>query len=141
LKLNEACSPDNYHLSFDVHRKENPVKITDSLRGDVVVIALSGKIMGGDDATLFHGRLHEYLNRKRKNIVVDLAKVSWTNSQGLGMLVSALTAVKRENGRIVLANITNIRGLLAMTKLITVFECYDSLEEAIASLESQSAKH
>ncbi|MBU0982394.1 MAG: STAS domain-containing protein [candidate division Zixibacteria bacterium] len=105
-------------------------QITDS---DVVVIEISGKIMGGDETTLFHGKIHEYMKGNKKNIVLDLSKVEWMNSVGLGMLISALTTVKNDGGRLVLANITNIESILAMTRLITVFEHYDNRDDAIAS--------
>jgi anti-sigma B factor antagonist len=109
------------------------MKFTDRLEGDVVVFDISGKIMGGDEATMFHGKIHEYINQNKKNIVVDLSKVDWMNSVGLGMLISAYTAVKNAGGRLVLANITKIESILAITRLISVFEHYDSREEALKS--------
>ena len=94
---------------------------------------LSGKIMGGEETTMFHGKLHELIQSGKKKIVVDLKAVEWMNSVGLGMLISALTTVKNAEGRLVLANITNIESILAMTRLITVFEHFDSREAAIKS--------
>lgn len=97
----------------------------------VVVMDLSGKIMGGEETTMFHGKIHEFIQANKKNFVIDLEKVKWMNSVGLGMLISSLTTVKNAGGRLVLANITNIETILAMTRLITVFEHYDSREEAL----------
>jgi len=57
------------------------------------------------------------------------------NSVGLGMLISALTTVKNSGGRLVLANITKIESILTMTRLITVFEHYDSRDEALKSFK------
>jgi anti-sigma B factor antagonist len=101
--------------------------------GGVTVLNLSGKIMGGEETTLFHGKLHELIQAGVKKFVVDLKQVEWMNSVGLGMLISALTTVKNAEGRLVLANITNIESILAMTRLITVFEHFDSREAAIKS--------
>ena len=101
--------------------------------GGVVVLNLAGKIMGGEETTLFHGKLHELIQSGKKKIVVDLKAVEWMISVGLGMLISALTTVKNAEGRLVLANITNIESILAMTRLITVFEHFDSREAAVAS--------
>ena len=109
------------------------MKFEDQLENDVVVIDISGKIMGGEETTLFHGKIHEYLNLNKKSIVLDLGKVDWMNSVGLGMLISALTAVKNAGGRLVLANITKIESILTITRLITVFEHYDSRKEALKS--------
>ena len=109
------------------------MKFEDVLEGEVVVLEVSGKIMGGDETTMFHGKIHEYITSNKKNFVVDLAKVDWMNSVGLGMLISALTTVKNSGGRLVLANITKIESILTITRLITVFEHYDSREEALKS--------
>lgn len=107
------------------------MKFDDFLEGDVTVLDVSGKIMGGEETTLFHGKIHEYINQNKKNFVVDMAKVDWMNSVGLGMLISALTTVKNAGGKLVLANITKIESILTITRLITVFEHYDSREEAL----------
>lgn len=112
------------------------MKFADFLEGGVVVLDISGKIMGGDETTMFHGKIHEYITAGNKNILVDLAKVDWMNSVGLGMLISALTTVKNSGGRLVLANITKIESILTITRLITVFEHYDSREEAIKSFDA-----
>jgi anti-sigma B factor antagonist len=111
------------------------MKFEDSLQGEIVIIDISGKIMGGEETTMFHGRIHEYLNRNKKKIVLDLAKTEWMNSVGLGMLISALTSVKNSGGRLVLANITKIESILTITRLISVFEHYDNREDAIKALE------
>ncbi|MEA2030872.1 MAG: STAS domain-containing protein [candidate division Zixibacteria bacterium] len=112
------------------------MKFVDSLEGDIVILNVSGKIMGGDETTMFHGKIHEYINSNNKKIVVDLARVDWMNSVGLGMLISALTTVKNAGGRFVLANITKIESILTITRLITVFEHYDSREDAVKSFTS-----
>ena len=109
------------------------MKFVDKLQGDIVIMELSGKIMGGDEATLFHGKLHEYFGLNKKNVVVDLTKVDWMNSVGLGMLISALTSTKNSGGRLVLSNIDKIESILTITRLITVFEHFDNLDAALAS--------
>lgn len=109
------------------------MKFEDSLQDDIVVFSVSGKIMGGEETTMFHGKMHEYLQVNKKKVVIDLAKVEWMNSVGLGMLISALTTIKNSGGRLVLANITKIESILTITRLITVFEHYDSRDDAIKS--------
>lgn len=109
------------------------MKFQDHLEGDIVVLDVSGKIMGGEETTMFHGKIHEYITQNKKNVIVDLKKVDWMNSVGLGMLISALTTVKNSGGRLVLANITKIESILTITRLITVFEHYESREEALKS--------
>ena len=107
------------------------MKFDDSLQGNVVVLDVAGKIMGGEETTLFHGKIHEYITQNKKNFVIDMKKVDWMNSVGLGMLISALTTVKNAGGRLVLSDITKIESILTITRLISVFEHFDNKEEAL----------
>jgi anti-sigma B factor antagonist len=111
------------------------MKFEDHLDNNIVILDVSGKIMGGEETTMFHGKIHEYIELNKKNFVVDLAKVDWMNSVGLGMLISALTTVKNAGGRLVLANIDKIESILTITRLITVFEHFDSRDEAVKSFK------
>lgn len=110
------------------------MKLTSQKIGDVMVLGPKGKIMGGPDATLLHDQLHEFIDQNKKKVVIDLAKVDWMNSTGLGILISGLTTLRNNGGELRLANVTGkIQSLLTITKLITVFESYDSVEDAVAS--------
>jgi anti-sigma B factor antagonist len=114
----------------------NELKFNDRLEGDFAIFELSGKLMSHEDAmTRFHGQIHQYVNLNKKKIIVDLASIELMGSIGLGMLISALTAVKNAGGRMVLANITRIENLIAMTRLNKVFESYDSIEDAKQSFK------
>ena len=112
------------------------MKFNDDLKDDIVILDVSGKIMGGEETTMFHGKIHEYITMNKKNIVVDLKKVDWMNSVGLGMLISALTTVKNAGGRLVLANIDKIESILTITRLISVFEHFESRDDAVKALKS-----
>jgi anti-sigma B factor antagonist len=107
------------------------MKFEDHLDGNVVVLEVSGKIMGGEETTMFHGKIHEYINHNKKNFIIDLAKVDWMNSIGLGMLISAMTTVKNAGGKLALANIDKIESILTITRLISVFDHYDSRDDAL----------
>lgn len=112
------------------------MKITDQVKDDVVIIGLEGKVMGGPDATMFHGKLQEYVNAGKKKVIIDLAKVEWMSSVGLGMLISALTTMKNKGGMLRLAQVTkSIQSLLTITRLVTIFEAHDSIEDAIKSFD------
>jgi anti-sigma B factor antagonist len=90
--------------------------------------------MGGPDAVDLNDKLHELIEEGKKNIVVDLGKVKFMNSSGLGMLIGGLTTMRKAGGDLRIANPTDkIESLLVVTKLITVFKHYDSLEEAVNS--------
>jgi anti-sigma B factor antagonist len=107
-----------------------------SERYNAVVIELKGNVMGGDDTKDFNELLHKLINEDKKNIIVDLHDVKFMNSSGLGMLIGGLTTVKKSEGTFKLTRVTDkIESLLIITKLVTIFETYKTVEEAVASLE------
>lgn len=102
---------------------------------NAVVIELKGNVMGGEDTKEFTETLHKLIDEGKLNVIVDLSAVKFMNSSGLGMLISGLTTMKRANGSLKLANVTDkIESLLIITKLITIFESYESVDEAIKSI-------
>ena len=103
---------------------------------EAVVIEMKGNVMGGPETQEFHELIKKLLTEGKKNIVVDLGGVKFMNSTGLGMLIGAFTSVKNAGGRFVLANATEkIESLLVITKLITIFENFDSVDKAIESFK------
>jgi len=113
------------------------MKLSDRVANGVAVLEPSGKIMGGSDSTILHEKLHEHIENGVKNVVIDLSKVDWVNSTGLGILIAGLSTMKNNGGRLKLANVTEkIKSLLTITKLVTVFESHETVEEAIAAFDS-----
>lgn len=112
------------------------MRLSDRLENEVAILEPSGKIMGGPDATLLHEKLHEHIEKGVKKVVIDLTKVDWVNSTGLGILISALTTMKNNGGQLKLANVTEkIHSLLTITKLVTVFDAHESVEDALSSFK------
>lgn len=112
------------------------MRIKTSEKYSAVVIELKGNVVGGPDSEEFSNLLHKYLDEGKKNIVVDLGSVKFMNSSGLGMLISGFTTMKNGGGSMKLANATEkINSLLVITKLITIFENFNSIEEAVNSFE------
>ncbi|MBD3166804.1 anti-sigma factor antagonist [bacterium] len=110
------------------------MKLSSETHGSVAVIELKGKIMGGPDANLFRDELKKHLEKGIKKVVVDLGRVDWMNSSGLGILIGGMTTVKNADGEMKLARVTEkIKSLLMITKLVQVFDSHDSVEAAIAS--------
>ncbi len=110
------------------------MKMDEKTSGDIVVLRLSGKIMGGPDASLLNDKLHELIEVGKTKVVVDLGSVEWMNSSGLGILIGGLTTMRNSGGDLKLANITDrIQSLLMITKLLTVFETFEAIEEAVGS--------
>ncbi len=105
-------------------------------RTNSVVIKLKGNIMGGPDGAKLHDTLHELKEKNKKNVVIDLSRVKFMNSSGLGMLISGMTTMRNAGGDLRLANAADrIQSLLIITKLITVFKHFDTVEKATASYE------
>ncbi len=102
----------------------------------VTVLAPKGKIMGGPDSTELHEKLRDLIKGNAKKVTIDLSDVDWMNSTGLGILISGLTTMRNAGGELKLARVTDkIQSLLVITKLVTVFETHDSVEEAVASFK------
>ncbi len=103
-----------------------------------VIIELKGNVMGGDDTKEFNELLHKFIDEEKKNIVVDLHDVKFMNSSGLGMLIGGLTTMKKAEGNMKLARVTDkIESLLIITKLITIFEFYETIDEAVKSFSKE----
>ena len=101
-----------------------------------VVIELKGNVMGGPEAQEFSDTLHKFIDGGKKNVIVDLAETKFMNSSGLGMLISGYTTMKNGGGSMKLANATEkIESLLVITKLISVFEHYTSVDDAVNSFK------
>lgn len=107
-----------------------------SERYNCVVIEFKGNVMGGPDAVSLNEQLHKLIDQGKTNIVVNLGKVKFMNSSGLGMLIGALTTMRKAGGDLRIANATDkIESLLIVTKLITVFKHYKSVDEAVESFK------
>lgn len=110
------------------------MKMNEKTSGDITILELSGKIMGGPDAALLNDKLHELIEAGKSKVVADLEKVNWMNSSGLGILIGGLTTMRNNGGDLKLANITDrIQSLLMITKLLTVFETFESVDKAVDS--------
>lgn len=113
------------------------MKIKYEEKYNAVVISLVGNVMGGPEAQEFSDLLHKLLDEGKKNVVIDLSGTSFMNSSGLGMLISGYTTMKNGGGYFKLANATEkIESLLVITKLITIFENYSTVDEAIKSFNN-----
>lgn len=105
-------------------------------RGEATVLDLEGKLTLGEASSAFRERVRALLGEGHKRLLVNLAGVSYVDSSGVGELVSAFAAAKREGASLKLVNLQNaVENLLQLTKLLTVFEAYDSEDAAVASFE------
>jgi anti-sigma B factor antagonist len=113
------------------------MQIAERESGSVTILDLSGKIVLGEDGTLLNDKLQSLLHQGKRNVLLNLGQVPYVDSAGLGALVRAYTTVTREGGSLKLANVTKkMQDLLSITKLLTVFDSFDSEEEAVRSYKS-----
>ena len=116
------------------------MQIEERAVGDVVVLDLKGKITLGEGDELLKDKVNSLVNQGHKKIVLNLADGPYIDSAGLGEVVRTYTTVSRQGGSLKLLNLTKrITDLLSITKLLTVFETFDSENEAVRSF-SASAK-
>jgi anti-sigma B factor antagonist len=98
----------------------------------VGLVILRGHITGGPQAVELAKHLNAFANAQGKHIVIDMASIELINSSGLGMLVSSLTTMRKLGGTVKLAAVpASALHLLEITRLNTVFELCDSVEEAV----------
>ena len=110
------------------------MSVKEKIDGDICIIGVSGNLMGGPETTAVHDKVREIVGKGHKKLVIDLAKVKWINSSGLGVLMGSMTTMKNADGEMKLANVSDrIQSLFMITKLITIFETYDSTDKAIGS--------
>ncbi|GBC78694.1 Putative anti-sigma factor antagonist [bacterium HR08] len=108
--------------------------ITERRHNDVVILDIEGKILLGEGDVQLREAIRRLLQSGVRKILLNLANVPYMDSAGLGELVRAYTTVRREGGELKLLNLTaRIQDLLTITKLISVFESFDSEEAALKS--------
>ena len=102
--------------------------------GDVVVLDIDGKMTGGLDSDLFQNTVQALLEAGKHKLLVNLENVKWINSTGLGVLIASFSTVQKSGGKLKLLHVSErIQGLLAITRLSTIFESYQQEDQAVAS--------
>ena len=110
------------------------MKIKERRRDGVAILDMSGKLMGGPDAEAFNEVLLTIMHEGVNNFIVNMEKVKWVNSTGLGILISGYTTVKKAGGELKLLKVTaRIESIFIVSKLSTVFHSYEDEDEALRS--------
>ncbi|MFA6232653.1 MAG: STAS domain-containing protein [Bacteroidota bacterium] len=111
--------------------------IPSSDRNGTTVLILQGAILGGPEANALNEELHRLIDEGKKQVVIDLSRVTLMNSSGLGMLIGGYTTMKNNGGELKLACLTeNVSKLIEITKLHTIFMSFGTVDEAVASFAS-----
>jgi anti-sigma B factor antagonist len=102
----------------------------------ILIVDCSGRIIFGEESASLRDTLRDLIPEHKK-IILNLSGTSYIDSGGLGTLVALYTSARNNGGSIKLANLTQRVGdLLQVTKLLTVFDVYDSEERALESFRS-----
>ena len=110
------------------------MKIETRTVGDVRILDCSGKITLGEGTMTVRNTVRDILKNDGKKLVLNLAEVNYIDSSGIGELVSTYSTVTSNGGQLKLLNLTKkIQELLAITKLLTVFQVFDSEQAALKS--------
>lgn len=113
--------------------------INERVEGDVVILEISGNLMGGDEVDEFQDKLHSLKNEGFGKIVLDLGGVSLISSAGVGMLIAGTKTLRETGGDLRLSNLTDrvYNVLVVITQLGAVFKIFETADRAVSSYSSE----
>ncbi len=112
------------------------MKVKEYEKDGITVLEPRGKMMGGSDTGEIDEKLYTLLGKGSKDVVIDLGQTDWINSSGLSILIHHWKKYNDAGGHLRLANLTQkIEKILVISKLTSVFETYETLDDAIASFK------
>jgi anti-sigma B factor antagonist len=110
------------------------MQIAERITRDIIVLDLTGKLTVGDGAELLRDKVASVAFQGHTKIILNLTGVPYMDSGGLGQLVRCSMAAQKANGAVKLIGLTSrITDLLTITKLLNVFDTFETEQEAIAS--------
>jgi anti-sigma B factor antagonist len=108
---------------------------------DVTVLDLKGRVTLGGGTLALHKAIRRLVEEGKTQILLDLARVTHIDSSGLGELISSHVTINDKGGAIKLIHLTeDLRGLMTISKLLTVFDVYDNEPEALASFAGETLR-
>ncbi len=112
------------------------MKIDVEKRGhDITIITPHGKIVSGEKVMALKETIQKLVAEGNKKIIINFEDVPFMDSTGLGVLIASYTTMQKESGHMKLIKVTDrIKDLLTITKLVTLFDCYNSEMDAIGAL-------
>src|SRR5437879_4519669 len=110
------------------------IKIRTVHNGRVAIFDIKGSLVGGDETDFLKNSVADFIEQGNKCLVINLQKVNYMNSSGIGAVIAAHTSYMRNGGEIRLAGVSNsVQNLLVVTRLIDVFDVYETVDAAIES--------
>ncbi|TKJ42272.1 anti-anti-sigma factor [candidate division LCP-89 bacterium B3_LCP] len=100
---------------------------------DGAVFHMGGRVMFETDSSTFQQKLSEMLDHDKKWVVIDLSQVVAMSSTGLGILIAAHRTITEKNCSFKLAKLSEkVRSIIQITRLDTIFEIFESVDDAMA---------
>jgi anti-sigma B factor antagonist len=116
------------------------VKMTNSEVDGVSVVELDGRIVLGEESNSLREKLKSLIAEGKKKIVLNMAEVKFIDSSGLGTLIAAHLSAKNHGASVRLCHLGDkFHEIMQMTKLLTVFDVYDTQAAAVSSFQSYVA--
>ncbi len=113
------------------------IKMTNSEVDGVSVVTLDGRIVLGEESNSFREKLKSMLAEGKKKIVLNMVNIKYIDSSGLGTLVAAHVSAKTQGASVRLCNLGNkFHEVMQITKLLTIFDVYDTEAAAVSSFQS-----
>ncbi len=114
--------------------------ISNNELGDVSLVTLNGRIVLGEESTALREKLKSLIAAGKQKIVLNMAEIAYIDSSGLGALVAAHLSAQNAGASIRLCNLGNkFHEVMQLTKLLTIFDVYDTESAAIASFPASLA--
>ncbi len=108
--------------------------------GNVAIVDLSGKVTLGENTGILRDELKSVLAQGNKNIILNMAGVSYVDSAGLGELVGVYTTAANQGGAVKLLHLQGkMKDLMQVTKLHTIFPSFEDEQKAIASFAATAS--
>ncbi|HKZ79277.1 MAG TPA: STAS domain-containing protein [Pyrinomonadaceae bacterium] len=112
------------------------LEVKERQAGDVTILDMNGAIRIGEGAIALRDAVRGLVSNGKKKVLLNLGGVNYMDSSGVGELIANYTTLSREGGQLKLLNLTDrIQNLLVITKLLTVFDAYESESEALTSFK------
>lgn len=113
------------------------MRIKETNQGDITILTLSGMMMNDPSVTKLHPYVKELIEKGRKQIVVDMGKVKWFYSTGLGALLASYSSLRSAGGDLRIARPTRkVKSVFMKIELTKVFKSFDTVKEAVQSYQA-----
>ena len=115
------------------------VKTRTIQEGKIGIIEVKGSLIGDKETDEFRAAVADLIEQGNKSLVIDLHKVNYMNSSGIGSIIAVHSSYSKNGGVVKLAGLSNnVQSLFVATKLITIFDTFDSIEEAVESFNKKN---